>query len=73
MTFSNLIKPEIEHYIDECNFTKDEMEIFTKLSKGKSTIDVSNTMCISVSCVNKKISNIKHKMKRVDEMKKAGI
>lgn len=69
MTFGNYLSsmtiPELEELKRFCNFSDDELTIFGMLSKGKSITEISCSMKMSVSTINRKISAIKRKVHRV--------
>ena len=65
MKFSKLTKPELEHIIENANFTDDEEEIFRLLARGYSQKEISfrRSMCLSTLC--RRISAIKDKVMRL--------
>ena len=48
MKYRGMIRPEIERITENANFTDDEMEIFTLLTREKSLIEISTRTNLSV-------------------------
>ena len=61
---TSLTKPELEKYINGCNFSDDEETIFTMLSKNKSIVEISEKLGMSESATNRRIAKIKRKGER---------
>lgn len=58
MKICEFVKPEIDHYLEECNFTKDEKELFLLRAKDVTFERCAEIMNISVSTayrINRKI------------------
>lgn len=55
-------KPELEFFIDNCNFSKDEIIILNMASTGFSEIKIAREMNFSESSVTKKKRHIIDKM-----------
>jgi predicted DNA-binding protein (UPF0251 family) len=54
------VKPEIDHYLEECNFTKEEETLFLMRTKDVTFEKCAEIMNISVSTayrINRKIQN----------------
>lgn len=66
MKFSKLTKPELEHIIENANFTDDEEEIFRLLARGYSQKEISFRPSICLSTLCRRISAIKDKVKRLN-------
>lgn len=66
MKFSKLTKPELEHIIENANFTDDEEEIFRLLARGYSQKEISFRLSICLSTLCRRISAIKDKVKRLN-------
>lgn len=66
MKFSKLTKPELEHIIENANFTDDEEEIFRLLARGYSLKEISFRLSICLSTLCRRISAIKDKVKRLN-------
>ena len=66
MKFSKLTKPELEHIIENANFTDDEEEIFRLLARGYSQKEISFGLSICLSTLCRRISAIKDKVKRLN-------
>lgn len=65
MQFSNLTRPEAEHFRRECNFTELERKVFDLRVSDKSIVEVCMALSLSESAVNRRIRSIKAKMARV--------
>ena len=73
MRFCNLTGVDVRYYIDTCNFTEDEEEIFKRLARGKSIQEVADHFNCTVDCINKKVRKIKDKIEGVVAMKSCPI
>ena len=62
-----LIKPELELYRMECNFTDDEKEVFECLAKGYTLSKTAIDCCLSESTVQRRIETILEKINKVKE------
>lgn len=62
---SSLTKPELEELKDQLNLTENEEEVFRCLSKGKSIIETADKCGIAEQTVDKRIKEIKEKIKRL--------
>lgn len=60
-----LTKPELELLIDLCNFSEEESEILTMLSKNNSLIEISENTKLSVSTVKRRTLKIRKKVERM--------
>lgn len=69
MEFSKLIKPELEEIIESANFTQEEESIFKLLGKGKSITEISMTMHVCQRTIDRKIRNIKAKVRKLEVLK----
>lgn len=67
MKFKELIKKEIEYYINECNFTDEELEVFKRKCNGESRVEISMDLCMCVEKVTIITNNIKYKIKRATQ------
>lgn len=65
MKIYDFTKPELDRFIELCNFTEDELEYFNLRSKGKSNVQIAMQMHISESKVSVLARRVKSKMKRV--------
>lgn len=61
---TSLTKPELEEYLNDCNFSEEEAEIFKMLSKGKSAIEICDKMGLSESGLYRRIAKIKRKVNK---------
>ncbi len=57
--------PEINHFIENCNFTESELQYFKLKSKDWSNIKISIEMNISEQQVSKLAKRVKNKIKRI--------
>jgi len=57
--------PELDHFRELCNFTKDELEYFNLRSKDLSNVEISMAMNVSELQVSKLARRVKDKMIRV--------
>lgn len=62
---SSLTKPELENFIENCNFSEEEEIIFHMLSKKKSLTEISMCRSSSLSTVNRRVRCIRQKVVRV--------
>lgn len=69
MKICRLINSELEVYVQKCNFTNDELNVFWKLAKGKSIAEISLDLSVSESTVSRRIKEIENKMKGVRLLK----
>ena len=63
---SGLTKPELEEFIENCNFSEEEGIIFTMLSKNKSIVEICEKEGISISTANRRIFGIKRKVEKIN-------
>lgn len=61
----DLTVPEINKYIELCNFTDDELQVFKLKVKDKTNIQIMHTMKISESQVSQLMRRIRTKMKKI--------
>lgn len=66
MKFSKLTKPELETIIENANFTEQEEEIFSLLARGFIPKEISMKICIPLRTVERRIFDIKQKVKRLE-------
>lgn len=66
MKFSGLTKPELEHIIENANFTEEELRIFKLLSQGKSITEIAMRLSVCDRTVNRKINKIKSKINKLE-------
>lgn len=57
--------PEINHFIENCNFTESELEYFNLKSKDWSNVKISMEMNISEQQVSKLAKRVKNKINRI--------
>lgn len=58
-------KPELEYFIDNCNFSEDELEYFNLRAMYKSNVQIAIEMNVSESKVSKLARKVKSKILRV--------
>lgn len=58
-------KKEYEYFIENCNFTDRQLEIFYLRRKGKTIIEISLKLNMSEATVNRELKKIKHKILKV--------
>lgn len=66
MKFSELTKPELEHIIENANFTEEELRIFKLLSQGRSITEIAMRLSVCDRTVNRKIIKIKKKISKLE-------
>ena len=66
MKLSELTKPELEKIKENANFTDEELRIFKLLSQDKSITDIAVRMSASSRTINRKISKIKQKIRKLE-------
>lgn len=60
----DLTRTECDYFRRECNFTEDECAVFDLLARGKSVVEISMQLNLSVPTVNRKIRGVKAKIVR---------
>jgi DNA-binding CsgD family transcriptional regulator len=65
MKICDFTKPELDRFIELCNFTDEELEYFCLRAKNKSNVYIAMEMCVSESKVSVLARKVKSKMKRV--------
>ena len=68
MKLSELTKPELEKIKENANFTDEELRIFKLLSQDKSITDIAVRMSASSRTINRKISKIKQKISKLEDL-----
>lgn len=61
----DFVKPELDYFIEMCNFSDDELKYFTLRAKHKSNTEISLVMNISLAQVSKLAKRVKAKIIRV--------
>ena len=59
---NTFLKCEWEEFIENCDFTDDELEILPLIRRGWSQIDIATELCISNSTLKRRIKSIKNKI-----------
>ena len=65
MLLRDYTKPELEYFIEQCNFTDSELEYFKLKSKDYSIVKISMEMNVSPSQVSNLAIRVKNKIKRI--------
>lgn len=65
MLLRDYTKPELDRFIEGCNFTDDELEYFNLKAKNKSNVQISFAMNISERQVVKLGTRVRSKMSRI--------
>ncbi len=66
MKLSKLTKPELEHIINNANFTEEEFEVFKLLTKGKTITEIAQQVSVCNRTVNRRISKIMSKINKLE-------
>lgn len=67
MLIRDYTKPELEHFIEYCNFTESEMQYFLLKSKDYSNIRISVEMNVSEPQVSILAKRVKLKIQRIQK------
>ncbi len=67
MRLHKFTQSKLDDYKFRCNFTSDEAAIFNMLSKGCSIIEIATRLSASTRTVDRRIADMKVKMKQCDE------
>lgn len=65
MLLRDYTKPELEYFIEQCNFTDSELEYFNLKAKDYSIIKISMEMNVSPRQVSNLAERVKRKIKRI--------
>ena len=65
MQLYDFTKPELDYFIANCNFSKDELEYFNLRAQYKSNVQIAMEMNVSESKVSKLARKVKSKILRV--------
>jgi len=57
--------PELEKYLELCNFTEDEKEVFILLSKGLTRVQIADRTMMSISTIGRIKLKIEKKISRL--------
>jgi FixJ family two-component response regulator len=63
----DLTVPEIQKYIELCNFTDEELQLFRHKVKDKTNVQIIHSMRISESKITTLMKRIRRKMKAVEQ------
>lgn len=66
MNLSFLSKEQSEEYKSKMNLTEEETKIFDMLTKNYSVVKIASVMQMSTRTVDRRIKNIKLKMKNLN-------
>lgn len=64
---STLTKPELEELKSNCDFTKEELDLIYMLRNKNTNIEISQRMSVSVATVDRRVRDIKEKIKRCEK------
>ena len=65
MKICDFTKPELDTFIELCNFTDDELTYFLMRARDRSNVQIAMEMNVSEAKVSKLARKVKDKMKRV--------
>lgn len=66
MDLSKFTTPKINYLRENLNLTEDEEIVFDMLSKHKSRIQIADKLQLSVSCIDKRIKQLRTKIKELE-------
>lgn len=61
----DLTTPEADRLRELCNFSDEERQVFDLRIRGKSVVEITMALNMSERTVNRRLSNIKQKIRRV--------
>lgn len=67
MKFSDFTVPEIDRFLELCNFTEDEEQVFKLLIRGKNAVSISNKLNVSERTVYRMKKKMEIKIKKVGD------
>ena len=59
---NTFLKSEWEEFIENCDFTDDELEILPFIRRGWAQVDIAAELCISHSTLKRRLKNINNKI-----------
>lgn len=65
MKLCDLTQPEVNRYLAECNFTKDQVVLFELRTKNVPLEECAERMNVSVSTVNRLHKQVKQKIAKI--------
>jgi len=65
MLLRDYTKPELEYFVEQCNFTDSELEYFKLKSRDYSIIKISMEMNVSPRQVSNLADRVKRKINRI--------
>ena len=65
MKLSTLTKPEVDYFIENCNFTDQELTYFKLKTKDYSNVSIASKMSISESSVSNIAKRVKKKLDKI--------
>ena len=65
MLLRDYTKPELNHFLENCNFTDMEKQYFELKSKDRTNVQISLEMNISEQQVSKLARRVKNKINRI--------
>lgn len=60
--FERINKPELDFFIDNCNFSKEEIILLNMAVVGYTELEIANKMGLSLSSISKRKRNLLEKM-----------
>lgn len=72
MRISELTMPELKYLEENCNFTKDETDLFRLRSRDIPLEECAERMDVSIATANRLHKRIKDKVNRIHEMCQSG-
>jgi DNA-binding NarL/FixJ family response regulator len=67
MRLDNFTEAECENYRHGCNFTDGELAVFDLRVKGKSRVEISMSLAISIATTDRRLRGIYEKVNKVKE------
>lgn len=64
-----MIKPELDEYAANCNFLAEELQVFTRRSRGETIEYIAEMEAMSVSTVKRILARIQAKIERFQNRK----
>lgn len=67
LNLSALTKDEVDFYLERCNFTDEEEEIFLLRTRGKSIDSISVETNLCSRTIGRRLRDIKNKVQKVNK------
>lgn len=65
MLLRDYTRPELEHLIENCNFTNEELQYFQLKAKDNSNVQISLMMNVSETQVSRLAKRVRRKIERI--------